>query len=148
LFSELSQLYRPGDAPGADDLPPLPVQYADFASWQRETLLRSRLQEDLSYWKSKLRGTLPVLSLPWDRPRPPRLSHRGADLRKRLRPALTSALEDLARREGATLFMTILAAFDVLLARYSGQEDVLVGTPIAGRSRRETEGLIGFFVNT
>ncbi len=148
LFSELSQLYRPGGQPSPDDLPPLPVQYADVAAWQRQTLQGPRLERDLSYWRGKLSGDLPMLSLPFDRPRPPLPSHGGAEHRRRLRPALTAALEGLSRREGATLFMTVLAAFDVLLSRYAGQEDVLVGTPIAGRLRRETECLVGFFVNT
>jgi amino acid adenylation domain-containing protein len=148
LFSELSRLYRPGGQPSPDELPPLPIQYGDYAAWQRENSRGARLDRDLSYWKARLSGDLPVMALPWDRPRPALPSHHGSEHRRRLRPALTAALENLSRCEGATLFMTILAAFDVLLARYAGQGDVLVGTPIAGRLRRETEGLIGFFVNT
>ncbi|HEY7113803.1 MAG TPA: condensation domain-containing protein, partial [Thermoanaerobaculia bacterium] len=120
LFSELSRLYRPGIAARPDDLSPLPVQYGDVAAWQRQTASGPRLDEDLAYWKARLSGDPPAISLPFDRARPAMPSHRGADYRRRLRPALTAALEDLSRREGATLFMTVLAAFDVLLSRYSG----------------------------
>ena len=129
------------------DLPPLPVQYADFATWQRERLSRDVLAPEIDYWRERL-NDLPVLDMPTDRPRPPVQRHRGADLAFAIPDALVEKLLDLARRLRATLFMVLLAAFDILLGRWAGQDDVVVGAPIANRSRPETEGLIGFFVNT
>ncbi|HEX2569410.1 MAG TPA: amino acid adenylation domain-containing protein [Polyangia bacterium] len=160
LVRELAALYRafgrrPGQEPGqaqgwppVPPLEPLPVQYADFALWQRAWLEGEALEEQLHYWKQQLGGRLPVLELPTDRPRPAVETHRGAQLGVTLPAALSEALAGLSRREGVTLFMTLLAAFQTLLHRYTGQDDVIVGTPIAGRTRPETEGLIGFFVNT
>ena len=136
--------YARGEDP---DLPELPIQYADYAVWQREWLQGEVLNQQLGYWKAKLAG-LATLELPTDRPRPPAQSHHGAHVALDLPEALTRALKALGRREGATLFMTLLAAFQVLLHRYSGQDDIAVGTPIAGRGRAELEGLIGFFANT
>jgi amino acid adenylation domain-containing protein len=129
------------------ELPELPIQYADYAAWQREWLRGEVLEEQLAYWKSRL-SDVSTLELPTDRPRPTVASDRGAHLTFELPAPLTGALKALGQREGATLFMTLLAAFQVLLHRYSGQEDIAVGAPIAGRTHRETEGLIGFFVNT
>ena len=115
--------------------------------WQREWLQGEVLEGQLAYWKEKLADLSP-LELPTDRPRPPVPSYQGAHLAFDLPAPLTQALKELSRREGVTLFMTLLAAFQVLLHRYSGQDDIAVGTPIAGRGRTELEGLIGFFVNT
>ena len=125
----------------------LPIQYADYAVWQREWLQGDVLESQLSYWKEQLKE-LPILNLPTDHPRPAKQSFRGARQPLSLPESLTTAVNELSRREGVTQFMTLLAAFQVLLYRYSGQEDVVVGSPIANRNRTETEGLIGFFVNT
>ncbi|AGC43389.1 non-ribosomal peptide synthetase [Myxococcus stipitatus DSM 14675] len=148
LVREVAALYA-GFASGQPSvLPALPIQYADFATWQRTWLQGSALDRQLDYWRQKLAGAPPALELPTDRPRPAVQSFRGAQLPVSLSPELSSALKGLAQREGATPFMLLLAAFQTLLARYSGQDDLCVGTPIAGRTRAETEGLIGFFVNT
>ncbi len=129
-------------------LPVLPVQYADVAQWQRDRLRGDTLEEQLAYWRAQLAGAPPLLELPTDRPRPAAQTYRGATEAVLLSPALHAALQALSRRLGVTLFMTLLAAFQTVLLRYTGQEDLVVGTPIAGRTRTETEGLIGFFVNT
>ena len=147
LARELSVLYRACCRGEANPLPQLPVQYADYAVWQREWLQGDVLEQQLGYWKEALAG-LPVLELPTDRPRLRVASYRGGRIDFELDAALTRGLQELGQREGATLFMTLLAAFQVLLYRYSGQEDIAVGVPIAGRVRPELEGLIGFFVNT
>ena len=128
-------------------LPDLPIQYADFAHWQRQWLQGARLQQQLAYWKQKLVGPLPALDLLTDHPRPAVPSSRGARLLFILCPEVVGRLKDFSNREGVTLFMTLLAAFKVLLHRYTRQEDILVGSPVAGRSQPETEGLIGFFLN-
>jgi amino acid adenylation domain-containing protein len=128
-------------------LAPLPVQYADFAAWQRRWMAGETLETELAYWRRQLDGAPPVLELPTDRPRPAMQSLRGATRRLALPPRLTQALAALARRSGATLFMTLLAAFQALLSRLSGQRDLVVGSPIAGRNYQEIEGLIGCFVN-
>jgi len=146
LRRELSVLYEAFRAGRPSPLPELPVQYADYAVWQREWLRGEVLEEQLSYWKQAL-ADLPVLELPTDRPRPAVASNRGARFGFELGEDLTRELKELGRRERATLFMTLLAAFQVLLYRFSGQEDVAVGVPLAGRRRPELEGLIGFFVN-
>jgi len=129
-------------------LPPLPIQYPDFALWQRATLADERLAAELAWWRGQLDGAPTVLDLPTDRPRPAVQSFRGAVRRVRFDPALTASLRALSRERGATLFMALLAGFGALLARYGDQEDLLIGTPIANRNRTEVEGLIGFFVNT
>ncbi len=136
--------FRRGEKPA---LAPLPLQYAEYALWQRRSLQGDALAQQMGYWTQKL-AQVPVLPLPTDRARPTTQQFTGATGHLRLPPALTDALQRLSQREGATLFMTLLAAFQVLLARHSGQEDIAVGVPIAGRTREETEGLIGFFVNT
>jgi amino acid adenylation domain-containing protein/non-ribosomal peptide synthase protein (TIGR01720 family) len=148
LLSELSRLYETFSRGRPSTLPELPIQYADYAHWQRQWFQSDLLQSQLSYWRDRLRGAPRLLELPVDRPRPARQSSAGATEPIWLPPALSEALLALSRREGATLFMTLLAAFQVLLHRYSGQGVVHVGTPIAGRTRTETEGLIGLFVNT
>ncbi|HEX2079711.1 MAG TPA: condensation domain-containing protein, partial [Longimicrobium sp.] len=153
LFRELFTLYealsRPsGAARPASPLPPLAVQYADFAVWQRSWLRGEVLRRQLDWWRERLGGAPPALELPTDRPRPAVASSRGASHGFRLGADITRGLRSLARREGATLYMVTHAALDLLLSRWSGQEDLVVGSPIAGRTQVETEGLIGFFVNT
>ncbi|MEW5926813.1 MAG: amino acid adenylation domain-containing protein [Gemmatimonadota bacterium] len=148
LFRELSALYGAYREGGESPLPELPVQYADFAVWQREQLRGEALERQLAWWRERLAGAPALLELPTDRPRPPVQTYRGATERVELSAELLDRLQALARGEGATLFMTLLAAWQALLARYAGTEDVVVGSPIAGRTRRETEGLIGFFLNT
>jgi len=128
-------------------LPELPIQYADFAQWQRQRLQGHALETQLSYWKRKL-ADIPMLQLPTDRPRPPIQTSRGAAESLSLDEDLTTALHDLGQQEGVTLFMLLLAAFKALLYRYTGQQDIAIGSLIANRTRAEIEGLIGFFVNT
>src|SRR6185436_396277 len=137
-----------GAAGPASPLPPLAVQYADFAVWQRGWLQGEVLQRQLAWWRERLGGAPPALELPTDRPRPAVASSRGASLMFGLPTDVTLGLRSLARREGATLYMVAHAAFDLLLSRWSGQEDMVVGSPIANRTQVGTEGLIGFFVNT
>ncbi|HEX2222600.1 MAG TPA: condensation domain-containing protein, partial [Thermoanaerobaculia bacterium] len=148
LIGELAKLYRAFQAGEPSPLPELPVQYADFARWQREWLQGGVLEAQLAYWRERLAGVPPVLALPTDRPRPAVAGLEGAGAGITLDAELVAALESLSRRRGATLFMTLLAGLEVLLARLAGQRDFCVGTPIAGRNRLEVEGLIGFFVNT
>jgi len=148
LMRELGVLYEAFSTGNPASVPELPIQYADFAYWQREWLSGEVLESQLAYWKQQLGGELPALELPTDRPRPPVQTYRGARQSFELSKDLTDALKALSRREGVTLFMTLLAAFKTLLYRYTGQEDVVVGSPIANRNRAEIEGLIGFFVNT
>jgi amino acid adenylation domain-containing protein len=144
---ELSALYAAFWQGAPSPLPELPIQYGDFAVWQREWLQGDVLAEQLAYWKQQL-ADLPVLQLPTDRARPAVPSFEGAHHAVRLPKALTRLLHALSRQEGVTLFMTLLTAFQVLLRRYAGQTDIVVGSPIANRTRGEIEGLIGFFVNT
>ncbi|HEX8423476.1 MAG TPA: condensation domain-containing protein, partial [Pyrinomonadaceae bacterium] len=144
---ELGAFYEAAATGRTCELPPLPVQYADFAHWQREWLQGENLERELAFWKKQLEGAPPVLELPTDRPRPEVQSFRGARLRQLLPTELLDGLKTLSRGEGSTVFMTLLAAFDVLLQRYTGQQDIVVGTDIAGRNRQELENLIGFFVN-
>jgi len=148
LVNEMAALYKSYLEEQPWPLAELPVQYADFAEWQREWLTKGNLERQLQYWRQQLGGELPVLELPADRVRPPRQSFRGAVRRFALSEELTTAIKNLGRQEGATLFMTLLAAFQSLLHRYTNQTDILVGTGIANRNRAELEGLIGFFVNT
>jgi amino acid adenylation domain-containing protein len=143
LFRELFTLYE-----SASPLPPLAVQYADFAVWQRGWLQGEVLRRQLAWWRERLGGAPPTLELPTDRPRPAVASSRGASHGFRLPADVTRGLRSLARREGATLYMVTHAALDLLLSRWSGQEDMVVGSPIANRTQVGTEGLIGFFVNT
>ena len=148
LQRELSALYH-GFATGKPvQLPELPIQYADFSVWQRRRMESDLWQRQLAYWKRQLQGAPPLLELPGDRPRPATSSYRGAQAILTIPPRLRADLVALSRREGGTLFMTMLAAFQLLLARWSGQSDIVVGAPIAGRTHVELEGLIGFFVNT
>jgi amino acid adenylation domain-containing protein/non-ribosomal peptide synthase protein (TIGR01720 family) len=148
LNRELTSLYRAFHEGQPSPLLELPIQYPDFARWQRGWLSGDALEAQLAYWRRALAGAPAAIDLPTDRPRPPLQSHRGGQLRFSLGRELTRALQALARREGATLFMTLLAAYDVLLHRYTGQGEIVVGSPIAGRTRAETEPLLGFFLNT
>ncbi|HEU0077431.1 MAG TPA: condensation domain-containing protein, partial [Longimicrobiaceae bacterium] len=148
LARELAALYEAFAAGRPSPLPEPPIQYADFTLWQRERLGGPLLERQVEFWKERLAGAPAVLELPTDRPRPAAQSFRGAAATFALDAATTQKLHRLARGGEATLFMTLLAGFQLLLARYAGTEDVVVGTPIAGRTRRETEGLIGLFVNT
>ncbi|HVR95631.1 MAG TPA: amino acid adenylation domain-containing protein, partial [Thermoanaerobaculia bacterium] len=148
---ELSLLYAAavtGEGGLSRVLPPLPVQYADFAVWQRGWLAGGALQQLLDGWRARLQGAPAALELPADRPRPQRQTFRGGRVGVRLGEATVSGLRALGLAQGATLFMTLLAGFQALLQRYSGQDDVVVGTPVAGRNREELEGLIGLFLNT
>ena len=148
LVRELTTLYGAYSRGDSSPLAEPAVQYADFSAWQRKSLRGDALEGLLAYWRQRLADAPPVLELPTDRPRPQVRSFRGATEDFSVPAATYKALQELSRREGATLFMTLLAAFKLLLARYSGQTDIVTGTPIAGRTRGETEPLIGFFVNT
>ena len=143
-FAELYSAYAAGREPS---LTPLTIQYADFAAWQRKWLESGELDRQLPYWKEQLAGAPPVLGFPADHRRPQREMYRGCRSKLVIPLQLVIALEQLSQRHGVTLFMTVLAAFKVLLARYSGQEDIVVGSPSANRSRAELNQLIGFFVN-
>ena len=148
LVQELADLYTAFAHGQPSPLPPLPIQYADYSVWQRQGLQGERLDAELAYWRQRLAGAPAVLELPTDRPRPAVQTFRGARESLLLPAPLTEALTALSRQEGVTLFMTLLAAFQTLLYRYTGQEDIVVGSPIAGRTCADVEGLIGFFVNT
>ncbi|MBW4537641.1 MAG: amino acid adenylation domain-containing protein [Myxacorys chilensis ATA2-1-KO14] len=148
FLQELASFYQTFLDQTPSPLPALPIQYADFATWQRQWLQGEILDAQLTYWKQQLSGSLPVLNLPTDFPRPPMQTFHGARRAFVLSQPLHQALLKLSQQEDTTLFMTVLAAFKTLLHRYTGQEDILVGTPIANRNRAELEGLIGFFVNT
>ena len=153
LIRELSAIYTAFAQNQPSPLPELPLQYADFAHWQREWLQEEELETQLAYWRQHLRG-ITVLNLPSDRPKPSSRDipverlYRGATKFLELPPSLSEALEKLSQQEGVTLFMILLAAFQTLLYRYTQQEDIVVGSPIANRNRSEIEALIGFFVNT
>src|SRR5215216_4538656 len=148
LISEVVELYE-GYAAGREvELPALPIQYADFAVWQREWLQGDVLEEQFAYWRQQLGGSLPILELPTDRPRPVLQTYNGSGLSFPLSPTLSQSLHSFCKAEGVTLFMTLLATFKVFLYRYTGQEDLIVGSPIANRHRHELERLIGFFINT
>jgi hypothetical protein len=148
LFREMTALYEAFSAGGQNPLPPLPIQYADFAYWQRHWLQGELLEHQLQYWRQRLAGAPARLALPSALPRPEVPSHRGKLVVGRLSSQDTEALRALGRQEGATLFMTALAAFYALLHRLTGSEDIVVGVPIANRTHPLTEDLIGFFVNT
>lgn len=148
IFYELAGLYRAFSQGQVPALPEPPIQYADFSQWQRESLRGDALNRHLSHWKAELAGAPNVLELPTDRRRPVVQTFRGARRSVLLPALLTERLKALGRERGVTLFMTLLAGFKVLLYRYTGQTDIIVGTAMAGRQPRETEGLIGFFVNS
>src|SRR2546422_1816398 len=147
LAREASILYEAFSTGQSSPLPDLPIQYADFAERQRQLSERDRLPEELEYWKQELGGSFPQLTLPTDRQRPPVQTFRGGVESLTLSQQLSNALTAVSRREGVTLFMTLLAAFQALLHRYTGQHDVAVGVPVAERGSVELEGLIGCFLN-
>jgi len=148
LMRELGVLYRACRQGQASSLAELPIQYADFAVWQRDWLQGDVLQAQLGYWRERLHGAPPLLTLPADRPRAPHPTHSGALVPLDLGPELSTQLHRLSRQTNGTLFMALAAAFNVLLHRYSHQDDICIGYSVANRKRPEIEGLIGFFVNT
>ncbi|RKH05105.1 amino acid adenylation domain-containing protein, partial [Corallococcus sp. CA053C] len=148
MLRELRTLYADFAAGRPSSLPPLPIQYTEFAAWQRQWLRDDRLERLLSYWRNQLAGAPLLLELPMDRPRPPIHRLKGNTHTFRLPPDVSQAIEDLCRQENVTLFMGLIAGFSALLHRYTGQQDLIVGTPLAGRIRPELEGLVGLFVNT
>ena len=148
LSRELHLLYAAFAAGRPSPLPSLTVQYADFATWQREWLQGDALEAELGFWRQRLAGAPAVLALPADRPWPAVQSFRGAGVPLRLRASVLGGFRRLAQRAGVTSFMLLLAGFQALLARWTGQSDICVGAPVAGRAQVETEELIGFFANT
>ncbi len=148
LFKELSEFYQAFLSNSTVDLPELAIQYADFAVWQRQWLQGEILENQLNYWKKQLTAAPPLLELPTDKPRPATANFRGHSISFQIDSELTEKLKLLSQKSGVTLFMTLLAALNTLLFRYSGQDDILIGTPTANRNRQEIEPLIGFFVNT
>ena len=146
LLPELAALYEAFAAGAPSPLAPLPVQYADFADWQRERVTPAAIKDSIAWWRRRLAGA-PALVLPTDHARPAVQSFAGARHKVALPRWLSGELRALARREGTSLFMTLLACFEVLLHRYTGQDDLVLGTVSAGRSRPEIEGLLGFFAN-
>ena len=148
LVNELMTFYNAFHLEMSDPLPPLTIQYADYAVWQRDWLQGTVLTEQLAYWKQQLAGAPSLLTLPTDRPRPAVQTHHGAYLPFKMTPLVSDGVKKLSRQENVTPFMMLLTAFQILLARYSGQDDIVVGTPVAGRNHSEIEHLIGFFVNT
>ncbi|HET7228485.1 MAG TPA: amino acid adenylation domain-containing protein [Longimicrobium sp.] len=148
LYRELFALYGAFCQGLPSPLAELPAQYADYAAWQRQALRGDALERQLAWWKERLAGAPALLELPADRPRPPVQSFRGATERMEVPAALVERLHAVARGESATLFMAALAAFKVLLSKYGAGDDIVVGSPITGRTRTEVEGLIGFFLNT
>jgi amino acid adenylation domain-containing protein len=147
LFHDLAVLYAASCAGRDPELPELAIQYADFSAWQREWLEGAKLQEQLSYWRKQLSGVPQLLELPTDRPRPAVASYRGAKFFTHYPSDLAAGIKQLSQNEGATVFMTLLAAFEVLVNRYCRQDDLVIGTPVAGRRHPQTEPLIGDFVN-
>lgn len=148
LYRDLSVFYESFCKAHAPDLEELPIQFADFGAWQREAMREEALEGHVAYWKQRLAGAPELLTLPTDRPRPASQTFNGAFEAVRLPIALLDAVKTMAEREGCSLYMALLAAFQILLGRYSGQTDIVVGSPIAGRALVEVEQLIGFFVNT
>ncbi|WP_229210073.1 condensation domain-containing protein, partial [Duganella sp. Root1480D1] len=148
LVREVSALYAARLQCQDDPLPPLAFQYADYAAWQRAWLQGPALQAQLDYWQERLTGAPALLELPVDRARPALQSYAGGVIEWTLAPELSAGLRALCRRHEVTLFMVLLAGWSALLARLSGQDEVVVGTPVANRQRSEVEGMIGFFVNT
>jgi amino acid adenylation domain-containing protein len=145
---ELSQLYSAYCGGRVPQLSDISIQYADFAKWQRNWLQGENREKQLAYWKEKLSNKTPILELPTDRPRPAIPTNQGSTIKRTFPVSLLNSLVNLSRQNGATMYMTLLTAFKILLYRYSGQSDIFIGTPIANRNREETEKIIGFFVNT
>ena len=148
FFKELSELYNAYAQGKEPSLPSLPLQYADFALWQRDWLQGEVLEQQLSYWKQQLADIPDLLALPTDKPRPHELTYKGATYHTSFSKEIKDQLNQLSQQQGTSLFMTLLAAFQILLYRYTGQKDIVVGSPIANRHYQEIEGLIGFFINT
>ena len=148
FMNELLAFYEEETGGNHAKLSSLSIQYADFAKWQKEWLQGDVLNRQLTYWQEELSGELPILQLPVDRPRPVKQTYSGATHHVIFPYKLLSQLKDISRQEGSTLFMTLMAAYQSFLARYTGQKDILVGSPIANRNHKGVEGLIGFFVNT
>ncbi|MBO4228627.1 condensation domain-containing protein, partial [Bradyrhizobium neotropicale] len=148
LARELSRLYRAFVAGEDDPLPPLAIQYPDYAAWQRRWLSGERLQSQGQYWRTNLSGAPARLALPTDRPRPAQQSFAGASVAVVIDAELTRGLRLLSQQHGTTLFMTVLAAWAAVLSRLSGQDDLVIGVPSANRGQRDVEELIGCFVNT
>ncbi|ACK67643.1 amino acid adenylation domain protein [Rippkaea orientalis PCC 8801] len=148
FVQELTSCYSGYGQGKETQLKPLSIQYADFAVWQREWLCGENLQKQLNYWKKKLTGLPPLIELPTDHPRPPIQSFQGSHISFNLTSEMSEKLKQMSQQTGVTLFMTLLTAFSILLSRYSRQEDIAIGSPIANRNRAEIEPLIGFFVNT
>ncbi|ALJ73703.1 Gramicidin S synthase 2 [Burkholderia pseudomallei] len=148
FLQELSALYGSFIAEQGDPLAPLPLQYADYAAWQRRWLASGQLEKQGAFWQTNLSGAPTLLELPTDRPRPPKQSHAGASVEVKLGAALSERVKRLSQRHGVTPYMTLLSSWAAVLSRLSGQEEVVIGSPVAGRNRTEVEALIGFFVNT
>ncbi|RAQ81867.1 non-ribosomal peptide synthetase, partial [Burkholderia pseudomallei] len=148
FLQELSALYGSFIAEQGDPLAPLPLQYADYAAWQRRWLASGQLEKQGAFWQTNLSGAPTLLELPTDRPRPPKQSHAGASVEVKLGAALSERVKRLSQRHGVTPYMTLLSSWAAVLSRLSGQEEVVIGSPVAGRNRTEVEPLIGFFVNT
>lgn len=148
FMQELTTLYEAFSSGNSSPLHELPVQYADFAEWHNKWLQQGILESQLMYWKNRLSGRLPILELPTDHPRLPKPTLHGKTQSFTFSRTLSEELNQLSRREGCTIFMTLLTAFSILLYRYTGQEDLIVGSPVANRRRTELEHLLGFFVNT
>jgi amino acid adenylation domain-containing protein len=147
LTNEFEALYRAASNGETASLPELPIQYVDFAAWQRERLQGSMIDGQLAYWREQLSGELPVIDLPLDRPRPAEQTHRGAWESRQLSDTVGEGVNELARSTASTPFMVFLAGFSALLNRYTGQHDILIGSPIAGRTGQQLEGLVGCFLN-
>jgi len=148
LVREVGEIYQAFDQGHPSSLPELPIQYSDFAYWHRQSLRDELLEQELSYWRKQLEDSPAMMNLPTDRPRPPVMTYQGDALPIVVPEALTEKLRFLTRQTGTSLFMTLLASFQMLLSRYTGQDDIVVATPVAGRRSVDTENLIGFFVNT
>ncbi|ARK44873.1 non-ribosomal peptide synthetase [Burkholderia pseudomallei] len=148
FLQELSALYGSFIAEQGDPLASLPLQYADYAAWQRRWLASGQLEKQGAFWQTNLSGAPTLLELPTDRPRPPKQSHAGASVEVKLGAALSERVKRLSQRHGVTPYMTLLSSWAAVLSRLSGQEEVVIGSPVAGRNRTEVEPLIGFFVNT
>ncbi|MCU7493270.1 MAG: amino acid adenylation domain-containing protein [Ignavibacteria bacterium] len=148
FVQEISTLYNAFSLGIPSPMPELTIQYADFSMWQKEFMQGERLEKELSYWRHRLEGSSQVLRLPTDRPRPSVWTNNGATLSRTIPQSALDGLMELCRKEKVTLFMTLMASFQILLHKYSSQHDISVGTPIANRTRRELEGIIGLFINT
>ncbi|MGO4776716.1 condensation domain-containing protein, partial [Lysobacter sp. 2RAB21] len=148
LIGEFSELYSAFHQGRPDPLPPLPIQYADYAAWQRQWLHGDELSKRIEFWRNHLQGAPALLELPSDRPRPPSQSYLGDRVPVRLPDALTEALRSFSQRHSATMYMTLLTGWSALLSRLSGQADLVVGSPVANRQPSQVEALVGCFVNT